>query len=115
MKIKDLIPLAERGRHGHVAFLLFLLGLFAESIAHHDHVTGRFAPDGDVVRYAQGLAWVYGHYQTTDATAWRHEIAQRTAQLMDPVRLVRKIIAVYRDGGRGSCELETPAHTEGVS
>ena len=71
----------------------------AEGIAHR--VTGWVAPDGDVVRYAQGLAWVYGHYQTTDATAWRHEIAQRTAQLMDPSRLVKKIIAVYQDEGRG--------------
>ena len=98
MKIKDLIPPAERRRRGHIAFLLFLLGLFAEGIAHR--VTGWIAPDGDVASYAQGLAWVYGHYQTTDGTAWRHEIAQRTAQLMDPVRLVKDVIAVYRDGGK---------------
>jgi len=31
MKIKDLIPPAERRRRGHIAFLLFLLGLFAET------------------------------------------------------------------------------------
>lgn len=70
----------------------------AEGIAHQ--VTGWVAPDGDVASFAQGLTWVYGHYSAGKDPAWRQEIARRTAQLMDPAQLVKRIISVYQNAGK---------------